>query len=153
MPSSGTGASVATTGTSAASGESATVLSVMGASFEEVDDGLAEDQVETEDDPGQDHQGHEDHERVVDDLGPGGPGDLAQLGPDLAGELGGTDPLLLGGSRGGTRRGLPAHDRLTVGADLALTLHQALHLSVGSHVSADPSGRSRAGGTRTPNRR
>src|SRR6266480_2314723 len=112
----------------------------------------------------EDERRHEDHrdehdDRGVDDLVAGGPRDLLQLAPDLAEVLAGAGALAL---RRRLRAGLALGRARPVGL---LTLHQSLGLSV--HVTASLAGDltvarsgfgvtrrgSRAGGTRTPNRR
>ena len=98
-------------------------------------------------------EGEENDDRVVDDLGPRGPGHLPELAPNLAEVLGGDRraPWADGpsGRRRASRRG-----RRPVGRRAGPALHHPLRLSVQQlPLGTWRSERSRAGGTRTPNRR
>ena len=100
--------------------------------------------------------GDEHDDRVVDDLGPGRPGHLAQLAADLADELARAWCAALGGLRrrarlrrargGGRRRRRPAGPG-------AAACASSLGSSPWRDVPAAVRTASRAGGTRTPNRR
>src|SRR5205807_5453585 len=108
-------------------------------SLEQVEDELPEEVVEPEDDEDQDHEHDEHEDRVVHDLGPVGPGHLAELGPDLTDELRRGRPLLRLAGLWARLRAL-ANGR-AVSANLALALHQALHLSVHGYLVLTEQGR------------
>ena len=108
---------------------------------------------------GQDDEGDEHDDRVVDGLGAGRPGDLAQLGPDLRTNCRGRGPLLLGpgwagGGLAALRLGLAvgAELRLGAGASASSLGSSPCVGNLGDGAGRDWTG-SRAGGTRTPNLR
>src|ERR1700722_12643810 len=150
----------------AASSASMSVISATRLLGEHQGDELPERQVQEENEGDHDDQGGQHHRCVVDELGSGGPLHQAHLVPDLAAELQGRRPLaarrpfLRPRSGGLLARGRAPCGRGPIGLRLALSLHHALGFAVhGFCLTSLIVGHgvlrasSRAGGTRTPNRR
>ena len=118
------------------------------AAFDDLQDELTESPVDGEDERGH-HDQHDQHDdRVVDGLGAGGPGHLAQLAPHLVQALAAEGRILLDlGLRLAGGDVTPLADGLSIGVDLALLLQHALLFSVHGHEGTPSVRRSRADGT------
>src|ERR1700688_2045477 len=97
--------------------------------LEEERDELGEAVAESEDQRGHEDEDAEDDDGVVDDLGTGGPRDLAHLLADLAEELARAGALATAALLN-ILRGRASRCRGAVGTHLALSLHQSLLFAV-----------------------